>query len=131
MRRKEAAFFVNEQLVEFRLHFLGDAEILPDGIDDGRHMCVPLAVLQSELRGIELPDAADVRVPNRFSPRPYGACSAWAIRRLASAAETGKPINPAPLTFNPAARRRLPYAANCDDCPARPAGLRVISLRRP
>ena len=74
MRREEAAFLIDEQLVEFRLHFLGDAEILPDGIDDGRHVPVPLAIFQGELRRIELPDAADVRVQNGlFAP---------AVRRL-------------------------------------------------
>ena len=66
MRREEAALLVNEQLIEFRLHFLGNAEILLDGFDDGRHVGVPLEIRKNELRRIELPNAADARVQNGF-----------------------------------------------------------------
>ena len=75
MGGEEAALFVDEQLVELGAYVFVDAEFLLDCIDDGRDVRVPLGITEREPGRLDLPDAANILIDDRFLTAAVGGLS--------------------------------------------------------
>ena len=119
MRCEEAAFLVDQQLVQLVLDLLRDAKFLPDRLDDARDKRFPGGVPQRKLLRLQLPHAADFGVDDGLFPAAVRGLRGLLDQPFRLRGRHGHSDLADPLHFQPRQYRRpLSCVQNTEDSPS-------------